>query len=538
MRRVMCLWLLRWPIERRRGSQLPSPDKPLVLVQPVGNLHLVSAVNAAAELLGIAPGMPLCDARTLHPAVIVAEADPAGDVAALQRLARWCHRYSPWAAPHGGDAILLDITGCAHLRGGEASLAGELVERLQRQGLGGRTAIADTAGAAWAVARYGAADSTVIPPKTARSAIADLPVAALRLDCVEAGELERLGLRRIGDLYALPRAALAARFGEGLMLRLDQALGTAAEPLSPLPTEPARWVRRRFTEPVATSEALASALQRQLESLCSVLGKEMLGARRLVVSCHRVDGVAAHLTVGTARPTRDPRHLFRLFAERLTTIDPGLGVEDMVLAAVSMQRLTAAQLRLATPVRVQAEAACDKVVPFFGNKTVPRQIARAVLAAEGWDCDVGDAAELAALVDRLANRLGLPSVGRLEPHQSHIPERAQRFLPALAASQNTWRRDPPRPLRLFLRPEPINAVAPVPDGPPILFHWRHLQHRVRRAEGPERLCGEWWRGDAEADALRDYYRVEDEAGRRFWLYRDGLFLPPSEPRWFLHGLFA
>ncbi len=538
MRRVMCLWLPRWPIDRRRGSRLPAPDRPFALTLPVGNRHLVSAINAAAEMLGITPGMSLGDARALYPALTVAEADPAGDAAALQRLARWCQRYSPWTAPHGSEAILLNVTGCAHLRGGETSLAGELVERLGRQGIAGRAAIADTAGAAWAVARCGGTDRAVVPPQATRSAIADLPVAALQLDCVLAVELERLGLRRIGDLYALPRAALAARFSEGLAMRLDQALGTAAEPLSPLPPVPARWVRRRFAEPIGAPEALANALQFLLERFCAVLGEEMLGARRLVLSCHRVDGVVAQVTIGAARPTRDPHHLFRLFAERLATIDPGLGIEDMVLAAMSVQRLAAVQLRLAEPARVQPAAACDKIVPFPGKKTMARQVARALLAAEGRDRDVGDTAELAVLVDRLANRLGLPSVGHLEPHQSHIPEHVQRFAPVFSPPKNTWRLNPPRPIRLLPRPEPIEAVALMPDGPPSLFHWRRLQHRVRRADGPERLCGEWWHGSKEAGALRDYYRVEDETGRRFWLYRDGLFLAPAEPRWFLHGLFA
>ncbi|MGO8915789.1 MAG: DNA polymerase Y family protein [Stellaceae bacterium] len=538
MRRVMCLWLPCWPIDRRHGSLPLAPDRPFALALSVGNRRLVTAVNAAAEGLGIAPGLPLTDAWALHPALAVAEADPAGDAAALRRLAHWCHRYSPWTTPHGADAILLDVTGCAHLRGGEASLAHALVERLRRQGIASRAAIAETAGAAWAVARCGGAESAVVPPGEVRAAVAPLPIAALRLDPTQAAELERLGLRRIGALYALPRAALAARFGAGLAERLDQALGAAAEPLSPLPPKPARWVRRRFAEPIGTPEALAAATEELLEGLCRVLGAEMLGARRLVLSCYRVDGAVTQVTVGTARPTRDPRHLFRLFAEQFGTIDPGLGIEDMALAAMAVESLAAAQLRLATAAAVQPAVVAAGIVPFPGDKTVARQVARAVLAAEGRDRDIGDAAVLAALVDRLANRLELSSVGRLEPRQSHVPERAQRLAPAVAVPQGAWRLDPPRPIRLLPRPEPVEAVAPVPDDPPILFRWRRLQHRVRRADGPERLCGEWWRGGTEAAALRDYYRVEDEAGRRFWLYREGLFLPQRAPRWFLHGLFA
>lgn len=548
MRRVMCLWLPKWPIDRRR-SQLSVPDRPFVLAWSVGNQRLVSAVNAAAEALGIAPGQPLADARALHPALAVAEADPAGDAAALRRLAQWCNRYSPWTTPHGTNGVSLDVTGCAHLRGGEASLAGDLTGRLLRQGILCRAAVADTAGTAWAVARRGGSESTVVPPGAARQVIAPLPVAALRLDPVLTAELERLGLRRIGDLYSLPRAALASRFGETVAERLDQALGMAAEPLSPLPPAPARWTRRRFVEPIGTPEALAAATRGLIERLCRALGDEMLGARRLVLSCHRVDGEAAKVAVGTARPSRDPRHLSRLFAERLDAIDPGLGVEDMVLVAPAVERLAAAQLRIALSPRegdhaehgrVGGEAARsgDKVVAFPAAKTVVRQLARALLAAEGRDRDGVDAAELATLVDRLANRLGPGSVGGLAPRESHVPERAQRFVPLFAPAKSAQRSDRPRPVRLLPRPEPIEAVAPVPDDPPILFRWRRLQHCVRRADGPERICGEWWRGDEEAAELRDYYRVEDEAGRRFWLYRDGLYHPDAAPRWFLHGLFA
>lgn len=546
MRRVMCLWLGQWPIDRRRG-RLPAPDKPLVLALSVGNQRLVSAANAAAEALGITSGQPLTDARALHPALAVVEADPAGDATALRRLAQWCNRYSPWTASHGADGIFLDVTGCAHLRGGEAGLVRDLEERLLRQGIFCRAAIADTAGAAWAVARCGG-KSAAVPTGSTRQAIAALPVAALRLDPALAGSLERLGLRRIGDLYALPRAALTARFGEEVAERLDQALGAAPEPLSPLPPGPARWTRHRFAEPIGSGEVLAQALRGMVERLCASLGEEGLGARRLVLNCYRVDGKVGEIAVGAARPSRDPRHLFRLLSERLDTIDPGLGIEDMVLTASKVEKLASAQLRMTLSPRQgneravqsgrEGEAAQGGKLAAFPDKAVARQFARALLAAEGRDRDGTRTEELAALVDRLANRLGLPSVGGLAPHESHVPERAQRFVPAFTPAKGAWRTGRPRPIRLLLRPEPIEAVAPVPDDPPLFFRWRRLQHRVRRADGPERICGEWWRGTQAAAELRDYYRVEDDAGRRFWLYRDGLYRPPASPRWFLHGMFA
>src|SRR5215469_12423066 len=225
MRRVMSLWLPRWPIDRRRGSDKHAPDKPFALAASVGNQRLLTAVNDAAEVLGIVPGLPLTDARTLHPALAVAAADPAGDRVALLRLARWCGRYSPWVAADGADGVWLDITGCAHLQGGEENLVRDVIARLSRQGIASRAAIAETAGAAWALARFGAQTATVIPPGGVAEAIENLKINGLRFDSEFSSELERLGLRRIGDLLRLPRAALAARFGRKIGERLDQALG-------------------------------------------------------------------------------------------------------------------------------------------------------------------------------------------------------------------------------------------------------------------------------------------------------------------------
>ena len=517
MRRVMSLWLPRWPIDRR-GAGKPPTDKPFALAASIGNRRLVTAVNAAAEGLGIVPGLPLTDARALHPSLAVAAADPVGDRAALLRLARWCARYSPWVAVDGADGLWLDVTGCAHLQGGEESLVGDVIARLAAQGIACRAAIAESAGAAWALARFGSRAAIVVPSGDVAEAIENLKINGLRFDNEVSYELERLGLREIGDLLCLPRAALAARFGKTVAARLDQVLGHAAEPLSPLPPSPLRWTRRRFAEPILTLEAMTAATEELLFALCCRLGAEQVGARRLVLTLYRVDGETAEVAIGTARPSRDPRHLLRLFAEGLGEVDPGLGIEDMILAATAVERLVPTQLGLK---RLTDPAAT--------------QLARSILEAEG----IGrDGAELAVLVDRLASRLGPQSIGGLAPRQSHVPERAQRFAPVFAAGTDASWSVPRRPIRLLPRPEPIEAMAPVPDDPPILFRWRRLAHRVRRADGPERIAGEWWRGSGEGEAVRDYYGVEDEEGRRFWLFRAGLYRPETPPRWFLHGLFA
>jgi protein ImuB len=517
----MSLWLPRWPIDRRRGSDKFAQDKPFALAASIGNQRLVTAVNAAAEGLGIVPGLPLTDARALHPSLSVAPADPIGDRAALLRLARWCGRYSPWVAADGADGLWIDVTGCDHLQGGEENLVRDVIARLAAQGIASRGAVAETAGAAWALTRFGPKTATVVPPGNVANAIESLKINGLRFPVELSSELERLGLREIGDLLRLPRAALVARFGNTVAERLDQLLGYAAEPLSPLPPSPIRWTRRRFAEPILTPEAIAAATEALLIALCRRLDVEQMGARRLVLTLYRVDGETAEVAIGTARPSRDPRHLLRLLAEGLGEVDPGLGIEDMILAATAAERLVPAQLglkRLADP--------------------AARRLACSILEAEGIGRDGTGAAELAMLVDRLASRLGSGAIGRLVPRESHVPERVQRFAAVFAAGTDTPWPAMRRPIRLLPRPEPIEAVAPVPDDPPILFRWRRLSHRVRRADGPERIAGEWWRGGGEREVVRDYYGVEDEEGRRFWLFRAGLYRPETRPRWFLHGLFA
>ncbi|HSE77837.1 MAG TPA: DNA polymerase Y family protein [Alphaproteobacteria bacterium] len=476
--------------------------------------------------MGLAPGLPLADARAfLGPAagaLEIAAADPAADVACLDGLAAWCGRYAPWTVSDGVDGVWLDITGSDHLYGGERRLIDDLTARLSRLGYVARAAIADTAGAAWALARHGAEDITVVPPglEATRTALAPLPVAALRLPSTVVEILERLGLRCIETLHALPREGLAARFGDLARLRLDQALGAIAEPISPRrPVAPWR-TRLTFAEAIGTAEDLARIVERLLADLLARLAANHLGARRLALAFYRVDGATAEVTVGASRPTRDARALARLFAPHLETIHPGFGVEAATLDAMMVESLLPAQLG-------------------FGPT---------------WTDADETAVDLAPLIDRLANRLGPDAVFRLALRESHIPERATRRVRATDRVPDRARdaddaaarwSDAQRPLRLLPHPEPIEATAPVPDDPPILFRWRGCVHRVRRADGPERLSPEWWRIFGVPAALRtrrtnprDYYRVEDIAGHRFWVYRDGLFRNDAPPRWFLHGVFA
>jgi len=518
-----------------------------------GGLRLV-AVDGAAHAAGIRPDLTLADARALQPALAVRPADAPADAAALDALADWCSRWTPWTAvdpdethrgPFGaGRGLLLDVSGCAHLFGGEAMLLDDLLARVRRLGFAARAAIAGSAGAAWAVARFGGERRTIVAD-IARTgsgdglgglgaALAPLPVAALRLPQETAVALSRVGLRRVGDLLALPRAPLAARFGDLLLRRLDQALGILDEPLSPRLPPPAFRTRLAFAEPIGRSEDVAATLDHLLVDLCARLQAAGMGARRLEFTLYRTDGTLARAAVGTSRPSRAPDHLRRLFREALDGIDAGFGIEAATLDAPAVDPLSPAQAAL------ELDGKQPRALP------------------------------LAQLIDRLASRLGSGAVVRLTPLASHIPERAWRAVPVMAGEQegpafrtltpplsrkrsanigeridaeNEHRSRQPRPLQLLASPEPIEVIAPVPDGPPALFRRGRTLHRIRRADGPERIGDEWWlappgQPSDEAARVRDYWRVEDADGGRFWIFREGIRRADRPPRWWLHGLFA
>jgi len=513
MRRIMYLWLPRWPIDRRRlshrkNSAAPADKTPFATVADIAGRRLLTAVNPAATAAGLAPGMPLADALAFAPGLATALAQPFEDAAALGRLAEWCNRYSPWTAPDGTDGVKIEITGSAHLWGGEPALANDLLTRLDRRHVTGRVTIADTIGTAWAVARFAqtAEGVVILPPGELRAALASLPVEALRLDPLIAQGLRRVGLKRIRDLYKMPRNALAQRFGETVAQRLDQALDDIPEPLSPLGEVPSWRVRLSFAEPITEPADLMLTTERLTADLVQRLAQEGMGARRLDLAFHRVDGRVERIRLGTARPSRDPRHLTALFKERLDTVDPGLGIEDMIIAAFAIESLPAEQISL------------------------PGHISR------------NEAGSIAPLFDRLGNRLGLAALSQLEPQESHIPERASVRVPVCRPHSSAARvaNQPPRPIRLFEPPEPVEAFWLLPDDPPFRFVWRRRRHRVTCADGPERIADEWWRpnGSGDVDAIRDYYRVEDEEGRRFWLFRAGFHHGGHQRRWFIHGIFA
>ena len=475
--------------------------------------------------------MRLADARALLAGLATARADPAADRRGLERLALWCNRFTPWCAVDDGDGgeggLLLDISGCAHLFGGEAALMDEVAARLAGLGIETRLGLADTPGAAWALARFGPAangrpETRIAASGSTRMAIAGLPVEALRLAAEDAHLLRRLGLVTIGAVDGLPRASLARRFpsrerGSAVLVRLDRALGRQAEPIVPMAPPPACLERLALPEPLIDRAGLDAVLARLMPGLAASLERDGLGARRLALWCYRVDGGVVRRAVATARATRNGDHLLRLFQETLETVDPGFGID---LAALHAERV---------------------------EPLAPRQLSLTGSGQRRGDLDL--------LVDRLLARLGAGAVCCLEPVACHRPEAAERAVPP-GREPVPWRAvskapaTPQRPFRLFDRPEPIDVMAEVPDGPPLLFTWRRVRRRVARAAGPERIEPEWWTGAAAGgrnEAVRDYYRVEDAEGRRYWLYRAGLYGSGGgdagtgtggAPRWYVHGLYG
>ena len=490
---------------------------PLAVTGKRGNADVLTAVDDAAERLGLTPGMALVQARAMHPALDVVNEDTEADAALLERTADWCLRYTPLIACDAPDGLLLDITGCAHLYGGEEQLVADLSGRLEAAGFAFSIAIAGTIGAAWAAAHHGKPGRYLCGNE--RSLLAPLPLAALRIPDETVAALARVGLKRVGDIVDLPRSPLTARFGTDLLRQLDRALGREHEPLTPrLPVAP-YVAEQRFPEPIAREEDVLTSVTRLAGRLKLALERRGDGARRLELTLFRTDGALRRIAAGCSRPLRDPAAIRALFTERLTALadalDPGFGFD--------MARLSV----------LTAEAA------------PPEQLG------------IGGAAEdgaLDRLVDRLSARLGARRVRRTIAQDSHIPEIAAVHVPAQAAATGTdegwaafrrYRAEAdlsPRPLRLLMRPEPIEAVAEVPDGPPLRFRWRRALHEVVVADGPERIEGAWW--SEHGGPARDYFRVEDKAGLRFWLFRAGLYRDMGRedlaqggaaPSWFLHG---
>ena len=525
----MSVWLARLSVDRWRLSHAPEARAaadalPTALILETAHGPRITAANPAGIAAGARAGMLLADARALCPDLVAVPADPAGDLAALEKLALWAQRWGPWSALDPPDGVLVDVTGVAHLFGGEEALLADVGRAFAQRGLTVRAALAPTAGAAWALAHY-ARPGTIIPALEGEDMLrllADLPVAALRLDDDVLTVLRRLGIKRLGEMAgvsgagadaaqeAAARDALRRRFrnrhspAANPLLRLDQLLGRVPEPLLPVIDRPVPMVQRRLMEPLRHRTPLDTVVADLAADMVRALEARGEGARRLELALWRVDGEVLQRRIELAAATREAAHITRLFAARLDDVDAGFGIEMVQMRASWSEPLHLSQADL--------DAAAE---------------------------DHGTA--LAACIDRLTVRLGSRAVTRPVPRASHIPERAQSWQPPLAPvppaqSQLAFHT---RPLKLLDRAEPIAVLYASPDGVPQRFRWRGTVREVLRVEGPERIAPEWWR-ERSSTRLRDYYRIEDEAGRRYWIYRQGIIGDGrgGVPDWFLQGLYA
>ncbi len=488
-------------------------DVPFCLVETGGKGIRITAISKAAAGHGVKVGQPLNDARAICPQLASYPADSRADMEGLKSLAQWCDRYSPSVSLIAPDSIAIDTTGCAHLFGGEAALLQDVMRRLQWMKLTVRTGLAETLAAARAIALFAdinAIGDRIVPHGQIAAATNDLPVEALDLCFDIVVLLRRLGLKTIGAVAAVPRHALARRFQSkqaagDVCLRLDHLYGRRGQAFQPLKPAPLYRARMGCNDPILDIVSLEYGLGYLLNDLVRQLEGDGVGVRTLTLTACRVDGSTRAVQAGLSRPNRNPSHLQRLLKERLEQIDPGEGIDTLILSADAVQVFDPRQKNL------------------DGTSTLKSE-------------------ETSVLIDRLANRLGAKNVYRTIPVESHIPERAQK--PVAVNDRTVWLEHsikPDRPFRLLARPETISAIAEVPDGPPLQFIWRRIIRRVVHARGPERIAPEWWLQGAADDEVRDYYEVEDTQGHRYWLYRAGLYQDPvrkGPPLWFMHGLFA
>ncbi len=484
------MWFPRLASER--VLRMRPIEAPFALTVQQNNTDRIFCLNPQAEALGLHQGMSFADARAFCPDLISKPARPELDMRFLATLRRWATRYCPWVGREGVDGLVLDVTGSAHLFAGEEAMLADMRGRAMRAGLTLRLGLADTRGAAWALAHFG--EGRVLPGQ-ARQSLAGFPVAALRLEPSMTVGLQRLGLRSIGDLCATARAPLARRFGPELMLRLDQLIGDCPEAISPETEPPHFGLRLTFPDPIGLLPDVMAATERLLTPLCEKLKAHERGARCLMLTLRRVDQGSQQVELRLARAMRDPSRILPLFARGLGEVDAGFGIDQMRIEAIVTERLPLQQIGTV------AQASPD---------------------------------QLDDLITRIGTRIGLDNVQRFLPADSHIPERSFTIVPAAYnAAESGWFGARPRPLHLF-RPEPLFGNIDSAQQPPARFRWRSMSLTTGRATGPERIVPEWWLEDDNwRSGLRDYWKIDTHQGRRLWL-----FYTPQNPSWFVQGEFA
>ena len=529
-RRILSLWFPRLAAEHMQRLDRGLCDRPLAVVEELGNARVLSSLSREASGAGLTLGLPLAEARALCPDLQTRPADRLREAGFLALLRRWAGKFSPWVAEEGREGLMVDLTGCAHLFGGEVALIAQIEADCAGLRLTVRAGLADTGGAAWALARYAGQGATsarncdaidqearatrsragkrrhwtrggaaplravtgsappIAPPGQTRAAIGDLPIAALRLDQATVAGLNRLGLHKIRDLLGPPRATLARRFGQGVVRRLDQALGLEPEPIAPARPETHFALRLSLPEPIGLEEDILAGIDRLLPPLCDKLRAKGRGVRRVRLELSLAEGRTEAIEVGLARPGAEPDRIRPLLAMKLGDIDPGFGIDMLRLVAAVTEPVHARQIK--------------------GGMAATEEAA----ARQG--CDTG----LEDLMARIGARVGLEAITRQHPAESHIPEKTSHTLAAAWSEPATdWPRCArPRPLTLF-RPEPVQAE----DRPdlPGQFRWRGRNFATLGGMGPERIAPEWWLDDPNwRSGVRDYWRVETETGERLWLF--------------------
>lgn len=500
-RRYASVWLYQLLPDRMILRQPELRDRPFVVAAPAHGRLLVTAANPIAMAQGVYRGMGVADAKAFLPQLEVLDDRPGLGDKLLEAIGLWSLRYTPSVSVDAPEGLLLDITGCTHLWGGELAYAQDLLHKLEgRYGFHARIGIADTIGAAWAFARYGSRNIIVTESHQLQAELNKLPPEALRLESIVTERLYKLGLHTIGSFSSMPAGVLKRRFGTSLVQRIRQAWGEEEEYLFSLKPMSAYTERLPCMEPVRTVEAIEMSILRLLEALCKRLRGEGNGVRAAVLQGYRVDGKTVQVTISTSRATAHLTHLLKLFTLKIPEIEPDLGIELWVLEATRVEKVDAMQEAF-------------------------------------WEEATGlEDPQLAELIDRLTSRNGTLGVHRFLPNQHHWPERSIR--PAITLEEKAtvnWSSDRPRPIRLLPKPERIDVTAPIPDYPPMVFRYKGEAHLIKRADGPERIEREWWMDEGEH---RDYYAVEDEQGRRYWIFRSGYYEDEHSAQWFLHGFFA
>jgi protein ImuB len=498
-RRIVALWFPRLATDRlHRRSQPDSASPPLVTVAKVKSAMVLQAVDRQATSLGLRVGQPLANARAMLPSLEVVQTDETADAKLLTRIADWCDRFTPFVAFDGPRHLLLDVTGATHLFGGEQAMLDHIRAKLRAQGFALRAAMAGTAVAARALARY--KDGAVIACGQEEHAIKPLPIEALNLGSATTDALRRAGLKTIGQVATRQRKELVVRLGAAMLEVLDEALGRSSKPITPRRPPPEYAQEKSFSEPIANEDFIRAELASLTLALAKIMERHGQGARRLEAAFFRTDGAVRHIAIETGAPTRDPAMIDRLFREKLAMIadplDPGFGFDLIRLCAVRVESINSEISDLNTHAHEKAE--------------------------------------ISFLIDRLSARFGSHRVVVFKSNDTHIPEKTFTMMQAQTAfaSKSEWKKPriktatPRRPLRMFARPEPIILATPTQ------LNWRKTNRIVTENEGPERIAMEWWRHE-EAMPTRDYFRAEDEQGRRYWFYCNA-----ATDQWFLQGLFA